>query len=316
MVKKENKFPKKILLASPRGFCAGVKRAIDLIDLVCQKNQGKEIYCYHQIVHNLTVVSRFEKKGVIFVDNLNAVPKGSILIFSSHGISPAIKLQASNLHLQTIDATCPFVSKTHLEVKNFAKNNYHIIYLGQKNHDEAVGTVGEAPNNISVIQNLEEIEDLSFSKKQRLSLVTQTTLSFDETQNLKKELKKRFPQIEEPPQDDICKATQNRQNGVKKLVKLGAEVIIVLGSPNSSNSNRLKSVAEKMGAKAYLLDQITDLDPQLLSDINCVGLTAGASLPEEKIVEAITWFQQKKTRIKEIKIAEENLNLALPEINL
>lgn len=190
MTKKLNNFPKKLLLASPRGFCAGVKRAINLIDFVCQKAQGKKIYCYHQIVHNLTVVSRFEKMGVIFVDNLNEVPEGSILIFSSHGVSPAIKFQASNLKLQTIDATCPFVLKTHLEIKHYALKNYQIIYLGQKNHDEAIGAVGEATKNITVVQNLEEIKLLNFSKTQKLSLVTQTTLSFDETQNLKKELKK------------------------------------------------------------------------------------------------------------------------------
>lgn len=315
MTKKLNKFPKKLLLASPRGFCAGVKRAIDLIDLVCQKARGKKIYCYHQIVHNLTVVSHFEKMGVIFVDNLEKVPKGSILIFSSHGVSPAIKLQASNLQLRTIDATCPFVLKTHLEVKQYAAKNYQIIYLGQKNHDEAIGTIGEAPQNISVIQNLEEIKLLDFSKKQKLGLVTQTTLSFDETQKLKKELKKKFPQIEESVKDDICQATQNRQNGVKELVNQGAQVVIVLGSANSSNSNKLKIVAEKMRAKAYLLDQISDLDPKILSNVKCVGLTAGASLPEEKITKALNWFSKKGTTIKEIKIAEENFNLPLPEMN-
>lgn len=298
--------PTRLLLASPRGFCIGVKRAVEILNNLVQKYPHQTIYCYHQIVHNTHVVKDFEDKGVKFVSNIEEIPKGSILVFSSHGVSPEIKLQASNLKLQTIDATCPYVVKTHLEIKKYADDNIKIIYIGQPNHDEVVGATGEAPNSTIVVQTLEEIQRLPISPNQKIALVTQTTLSLDETKPLQLALKKKFPRIIEPLKLDICQATQNRQNGIKQIVKLGAKIVIVLGSKNSSNSNKLKIVAEKAGAKAYLLDDILEMDPKILKNIDCVGLTAGASLPEYKVNEAITWFKNQGVKeIEEVVVASE-----------
>lgn len=303
----KNNFPKKLLLASPRGFCSGVKRAIEILNDLIKNNPNKTIYCYHQIVHNTFVVKDFEQRGVKFVNELNEVPRGSILVFSSHGVSPQIKLQASNFQLQVFDATCPFVAKTHAEIKNYAKDKIKIIYIGQKGHDEAVGATGEAPNSTIIIESFTDLLNIPYQPDDQIALITQTTLSFDETEKIKQALRKKFPNLIEPPRLDICMATQNRQNGVKEIVKKGAEVVIVLGSKNSSNSNRLKSIAEKAGAKAYLLDEISEIDPKILEAVDCIGLTAGASLPEEKITEAIEWFKSKGIKeIKEISVADEN----------
>lgn len=306
-MKRENNFPQKLLLGSPRGFCAGVRRAIDTLENLVKKYPNQTIYCYHQIVHNTTVVKNFQEKGVVFVDSLDEVPEKSILVFSSHGVSPAIRQQAISHKLTTIDATCPFVLKTHLEVKKYASNGYKIIYIGQPNHDETIGTTGEAKKNTTIIQTEAEIADLSFPSTTAIALITQTTLSFDETLNLKKLLKEKFPNIIEPKLADICQATQNRQNGVKKIVKLGAKIVIVMGSKNSSNSNKLKDVAEKAGAESYLLDDISEINPKVLENVDCVGLTAGASLPEYKITEAIEWFKKRGIKkVEEISVANEN----------
>lgn len=304
-------FPKELLLASPRGFCTGVKRAIEVLNNLIQKYPNKTIYCYHQIVHNTYVVKDFEGKGVKFVSNINEVPQGSILVFSSHGVSPTIKLQALNLKLQTIDATCPYVVKTHLEVKKYASENIKIIYIGQPNHDETIGVIGEAPSSTTIVQTPEEIRNLKISPNQKIALVTQTTLSFDETEALRLALKKKFPGLIEPAKSDICQATQNRQNGVKKLIKKGAKIVIVLGSANSSNSNKLKKVAENAGVKAFLLDDISEIDPKVLENIDFVGLTAGASLPEYKINEAIKWFKKHGIKkIEELTVTDEVKNIA------
>ncbi len=291
-------FPKKLLLASPRGFCSGVKRAIEILNSLIKKYPHQTIYCYHQIVHNTHVVEDFESKGVKFVNNLNKIPDGGVLVFSSHGVSPAIKQQATGHKLITIDATCPFVAKTHLEIKKYASRGYQIIYIGQPNHEEAVGTTGEAPASTVIIQSLSDIQALQISPSKPVALITQPTLSFDETAELITALKKKFPNLIQPPRLDICQATQNRQNAVKEIVKKGAKAAIVLGSKNSSNSNKLKMVAEKTGARAYLLDDISEIDPKVMENIDCIGLTAGASLPEYKITEAIDWF--KKHGIKKI----------------
>ncbi|MCL5784027.1 MAG: 4-hydroxy-3-methylbut-2-enyl diphosphate reductase, partial [Patescibacteria group bacterium] len=311
-----NNCPKKLLLASPRGFCAGVKRAIDALNQALTTFPGQNIYCYHQIVHNIYVVKEFEAKGVKFVSNLNEVPMGSIVIFSSHGVSPIIRQQALDRQLKTIDATCPFVTKTHLEVKKYAQEGAKIVYIGQKGHDEAVGTTGEAPEATTVIQSVEEIAALLFSAEEKIALVTQTTLSLDETENLRQALKKKFPRLIEPANSDICLATQNRQNGVKELVAKGAQIIVILGSANSSNSNKLKKVAEKMGAQAVLIDDILDLNLNLLQNIDCIGLTAGASLPEYKITEALAFFRNHGVEvIKEMVVADEN-QVSLPRVNI
>lgn len=314
-LKKNNPSPK-LLLASPRGFCAGVTRAISALNEVIKTYPDQTIYCYHQIVHNKYVISEFKEKGVKFVSSIEEVPDNSILVFSSHGVSPLLKKQAEQKKLKTIDATCPFVIKTHLEIKKYASLGDKTIYIGQPGHDEAVGATGEAPESTTIIQTEKEIESLPISQSDKVALVTQTTLSVDETEHLKYSLRKRFPNLIEPPVSDICMATQNRQNGVKELVKKGAQLIIVLGSTNSSNSNKLKKVAEKEGAKAYLIDDISEIDPKIISKINCVGLTAGASLPEYKITEALEWFKTRGIKdIEEVAVADENqTKLRIPQL--
>lgn len=297
---------KKLLLASPRGFCAGVKRAIEAVENTLAKHPGETIYCYHEIVHNTHVVKDFEKRGVKFTDDLGQIPNGSVLIFSSHGVSPQIKNQAQKMHLKTVDATCPFVAKTHLEVKNYAKLGFQVIYIGQPKHDEAVGTCGEAEGCTTIVQSLEDITSLNIPKNQRVALVTQTTLSFDESKNLISALKKKFPDLQTPPTSDICMATQNRQNGVKELVNGGAKIVIVLGSLNSSNSNRLRQVAEKMGAKAILADDISEINAGMFTGPVIVGLTAGASLPENKITEAIIWFKSQGFSVEDVVVSDES----------
>ena len=308
-------WPQKLLLASPRGFCAGVRRAIDALNRLVEAHPRQTIYCFHQIVHNTYVVSEFESKGVKFVNSLEEVPENSIIVFSSHGVSPQVRQQAEKKKLKTIDATCPFVTKTHLEVKKYASEGDKIIYIGQSHHDEAVGATGEAPESTVIVQTPEEIEALEISPSQKVALVTQTTLSFDETEGLRQALKSKYPHLIEPSHSDICMATQNRQNGVKELVQSGAKVVIVLGSANSSNSNKLKKVAEKMGVKAVLIDEISELDLSLIESVECVGLTAGASLPENKITKALEWFKDHGTKtIEEILVADES-SISLPTVD-
>lgn len=316
MQKKINpNFPQKLLLANPRGYCAGVKRAINLLDNLIKKYPDKTIYCYHQIVHNSYVVNNFEKRGIKFINEIDEVPEKNILVFSSHGISPKVRRDAENKQLKTIDATCPYVTKTHNEIIKFAKDGNKIIYIGQRNHDEAIGTTGEAPNNTIIVESINELENLKMNSREDVALVTQTTLSFDESKNLIHALEKKFPKLIKPKLSDICSATQNRQNGVKELVKKGAKIVVVLGSKNSSNSNKLRMVAERFGAKAYLLDDISEIDPKILENISCVGLTAGASLPENKITKAINWFKRNGVKnIDEIIVAKENI--IFPEVDL
>lgn len=309
-----NNHSKKLLLASPRGFCAGVKRAIEALDQAVKTFPSETIYCYHQIVHNNYVVKDFEEKGVKFVNSLEEVPEGSILVFSSHGVSPTIKEQALKKNLRTIDSTCPFVAKTHFEVKKYASEGLQVLYIGQQNHDEAIGTIGEASQSTHLIQTTEDVKDLQLSPTDQIALVTQTTLSFDETEKLRLDLKKQFPLLVEPAKIDICMATQNRQAGVKELIKNGAKIIIVLGSANSSNSNKLKKVAEKEGVKAYLVDEINEVDPSVVTSFDCIGLTAGASLPENKIDQAINWFKKLGIKdIEEIIVADES-QINLPPV--
>ncbi|MFH0937532.1 MAG: 4-hydroxy-3-methylbut-2-enyl diphosphate reductase [Candidatus Daviesbacteria bacterium] len=299
-------FPQKLLLASPRGFCAGVKRALDVLNEVIKKYPTQKIYCYHEIVHNTHVVKDFENRGVIFVNSLDEVPKGSVLVFSAHGVSPQMTKEALDKDLKFIDATCPYVLKTHQEVKKYASEGFRIIYLGRTGHDEAVGTTGEAPDKTILIESLEQAQNLEIPKG-KVALVTQTTLSFDETENIRQTLKKKFPEILEPPKSDICMATQNRQNGVKEMVKNGAEIIVVLGSPNSSNSKNLRKTAQDLGAEAYLIDDVSEIAESMFLKKKCVGLTAGASLPENKMQEALEWFKKAGSfQIQEVVVADES----------
>lgn len=271
----------KILLAAPRGFCAGVQYAIEVVDLAL-KVHGSPIYVRHAIVHNEYVVRSFESRGVIFVEDLNEIPEGSNVIFSAHGVSPAVREQAKLRNLHVIDATCPLVTKVHREAVRYARDGYTILYIGHRGHVEAEGTMGEAPNKMLLIDNLDEAEKVQ-PPDTPLAVLTQTTLSVDEVERIMDVLKRRFPELEMPAKEDICYATTNRQNAVKALAKQ-SDLILVVGSKTSSNSNRLREVAEVEGVPAYLLMSEDEVKPEWKNDFPVVGITSGASTPE-KLVE-------------------------------
>ncbi|MCS6830081.1 MAG: 4-hydroxy-3-methylbut-2-enyl diphosphate reductase [Armatimonadota bacterium] len=273
----------RIVLASPRGFCAGVSYAIEVLDLAI-KAYGTPLYMRHAIVHNEHVVRSFERRGVIFVEQISEIPPGSTVVFSAHGVSPAVRQEAAERNLRVIDATCPLVSKVHREVQRFASQGYHIIYIGHAGHVEALGTMGHAPNQITLVQTVEEAERVQVPEG-KLAVATQTTLSVDEVERIMAVLRRRFPHLETPPKEDICYATTNRQNAVKALAQL-CDLILVVGSRTSSNSNRLREVAVEAGVPAYLLLDPQEVLPEWRTDYRSVGITSGASTPEES-VEAI-----------------------------
>ena len=280
----------KILLATPRGFCAGVEMAIRCLELVIERLPAP-IFVYHEIVHNRHVVSRFQKNGVTFVDRIADVPVGATLVFSAHGVSPAVRQEARDRKLRTIDATCPLVAKVHTETVRFAQLGYRIILIGHAGHDEVVGTIGEAPDSVTLVQDEQQVDSLPFEASDRLAYLTQTTLSVDETSRIVNRLKSRFPDIEGPPADDICYATQNRQQAVRDLAT-DADVVIVVGSQNSSNSRRLCEVAMEHGAKSWLVDDAGQLDRSWFEADFVVAVTAGASAPEESVQSVVQWLQQ------------------------
>lgn len=280
----------KILLANPRGFCAGVEMAIRSLELVIERLPAP-IFVYHEIVHNQHVVSRFQKNGVTFVESIQDVPTGATLVFSAHGISPAVRSEARARQLRTIDATCPLVAKVHTETVRFAKLGYQIILIGHAGHDEVLGTVGEAPERVTLVQDEHEVDSLDFAQSERLAYLTQTTLSVDETSRIVNRLRERYPHIEGPPNDDICYATQNRQQAVRELAS-EVEVFLVVGSQNSSNSKRLCEVAREHGASAYLVDDASNLQLDWFSPCDTVGLTAGASAPESSVQSVVGWLQK------------------------
>lgn len=310
----ENNWPQTLLLPTPRGFCAGVRRAIGALKETQNKNQDRTVYAYHEIIHNTHVVKSFEETGTKFVNEINEIPVGETVVLSAHGVSPEIRDQVEQRRLNWVDATCPLVEKTHREVKRFIEENYTTIYIGHRGHDETIGTLGEAPDKIKLIQNLEDATAVEVSDPEKVALITQTTLSQDETAEIVRVLKAKFNSLVEPKQEDICYATQNRQDGVKEIIKKGAKVIVVVGSPNSSNSQRLKEVAESLGAKGYLVDDVSELDPSIFFGVNCAGLTAGASAPDEKFQEVVDWFRARGSNIiKEVAVADENrINFAPP----
>lgn len=299
---RDRSWPSKVLLASPRGFCAGVIRAVEALREFHKRNQKREpgsvTYSYHEIIHNTHVVREFEEAGVVFVDDIGDIPKGANVMFSAHGVSPEVRSQTQERRLNWVDATCPLVEKPHREIKKYAEEGYTILYIGHAGHDEAVGTIGEAPNNIKLIQTLEDAGRVTVSDKEKVALTTQTTLSLDDTARIRAVLKQRFPNIVEPRKQDICYATQNRQDGVKEMVERGAGVIIVVGSPNSSNSKRLREVAETTGAKTYFVDDAGGLEGKETEFLGTtvVGLTSGASVPEDKFQEVVAWFRERGSR--------------------
>ncbi len=301
----------KILLAAPRGFCAGVNMAIESLDLTI-KAFGTPVYVYHEIVHNKYVVDTFRAKGAIFVETLEEVPVGSTLLFSAHGVSPEIRRLARERKLSAIDATCPLVTKVHLEAIRYAKEGYTILLIGHEGHDEVVGTMGEAPQAMVLVESAEQADKLEFPPGTKLAYLTQTTLSVDDANRIISRLRARFPQIANPPKDDICYATQNRQEAVHLLAR-EADLVLVLGSQNSSNSQRLKELARESGVQARLIDGAQDIDASWFAGVETVLITAGASAPESVVQECIAYLKDRfGATVESRTIREEDVHFPLP----
>lgn len=304
---------KKIYLVSPRGFCAGVKRAVDIVDLILQKYKPP-IYVRHQIVHNSHVISDFKKRGVVFIEDINDIPDGSVVIFSAHGSSPNLYQIAKRKKLKIFDATCPLVNKVHLEAKKYSQQGYFIFYIGHKNHPEAIGVLGEVSDrSVVLIETIGDAEKVISSQTDKLIVLTQTTLSFDDTKEVINRLKRRFPKLIQPPVFDICYATQNRQNAVKELAKK-VDLVLVIGSKESSNSNRLREVAENSGKRAYLINDRSEIQPSWLENVENLGITAGASAPKYLIEEVVEYFLKQKVIVEELSVVKENIKFPLPVI--
>ena len=301
----------KIILAAPRGFCAGVNMAIECLDMALNAF-GAPIYVYHEIVHNRFVVESFTARGVVFVDELSEVPAGSHLLFSAHGVSPEIREIAKARDLLAIDATCPLVTKVHLEAIRFAKLGYIIVLIGHEGHDEVVGTMGEAPEAIVLVESEEEVDQLEFPADSKIAYLTQTTLSVDDASRIIRRLESRFPQIASPPKQDICYATQNRQEAVRLLAE-EADLVLVLGSQNSSNSQRLKEISQELQVPAHLIDGVQDIHSDWFSGVDTVLITAGASAPESVVEDCVDYLQEHHDATVEIRtIREEQVHFQLP----
>jgi len=303
--------PSKILLAKPRGFCAGVDRAIEVVDLALSLYPGP-VYVRKQIVHNKHVIDSFVAKGVVFVEEVDEIPDGAVAIFSAHGVSPEVRAQAARKRLTVIDATCPLVTKVHLEAIRFAREGRSIILVGHKGHEEVIGTMGEVPAGAQLVGTVEEAEKVEVADPDRVAVVTQTTLGVDDANVIIDALRRRFPNLVTPSSDDICYATQNRQTAIKVLAQR-ADLVLVVGSDNSSNSKRLKEVAESFGARAYLIDDASEIDPSWLEGVQCVALTAGASAPEHLVQQALDYFKAMGvTEVEEVEAIEEQITFAPP----
>ncbi len=302
---------RKLLLAKPRGFCAGVDRAIDVVHMALELFEAP-VYVRREIVHNKHVIQSLAAKGAVFVDEIEQVPAGAVVIFSAHGVSPEVRTQAAEKHLRVIDATCPLVTKVHIEAVRFARESRSIILVGHAGHDEIIGTMGEAPDCTQLVSSVEEAERVQVSDPERVAVTTQTTLGVDDTREIIEVLRRRFPKVATPTSDDICYATQNRQMAVKLLAK-EASVILVLGSENSSNSRRLREVADMSGVRAFLIEDAARIDPAWLDDVECVGITAGASAPEHLVQEVIAYFKAIGVeQIEEIEAVEEKVTFTPP----
>ena len=300
-----------VLLAAPRGYCAGVERAVDAVERALEQHDGP-VYVRKQIVHNLHVVRGLEEKGAVFVEELDEVPEGAVVVLSAHGSSPTVHADAHRRELSLIDATCPLVTKVHLEARRFADHDRTILLIGHAGHEEVEGTSGQAPDRTILVQSVAEAQQVEVPDPSRLSYLTQTTLSVDETDQILDVLRARFPSIEGPPREDICYATQNRQDAVKEVARL-ADVVLVIGSKNSSNSNRLAEVSWERGTPAYLVDDASEVDPTWLEGAEIVGLSSGASAPEWLVEEMIDWLAARGfDRVEQALITEERVRFALP----
>jgi 4-hydroxy-3-methylbut-2-enyl diphosphate reductase len=304
-------FPRRILLAWPRGYCAGVERAVDTVERAL-RIYGPPVYVRKQIVHNIHVVRDLEAKGAVFVEDESEVPEGAVIILSAHGVAPGVYTRSAGRRLSVIDATCPLVTKVHLEARRFAREGYTILLIGHQGHEEVIGTSGESPDHITLVGSPDEARSVHVRDAHRVAYLSQTTLSVDETNDVIDVLRERFPGIESPPRDDICYATQNRQEAVKELAGR-SDVILVLGSDNSSNSRRLVEVAVSEGCPAHLIDDESEIRPEWLRGRQVVGVTSGASAPEwlvERVVEHLKGLGA--TEVEQLRTVEESMRFSLP----
>jgi 4-hydroxy-3-methylbut-2-en-1-yl diphosphate reductase len=304
--------PKRVLLAAPRGYCAGVDRAVETVEKALDLH-GAPVYVRKEIVHNKHVVEELAKRGAIFVEEETEVPEGELVVFSAHGVAPAVHDNAAARRLRTIDATCPLVTKVHVEARRFAADGYTIVMVGHAGHEEVEGTMGEAPGSIVLVQTAEEVEHLELPDPERVALITQTTLSVDETTEIIAALRAKFPAIVSPKSDDICYATTNRQIAVKQLAR-ECELVLVIGSTNSSNSNRLVEVAREHGAESHLIDNHTQVQEEWLQGVETVGITSGASAPEELVERLIEFFRERgASDVSELRTVHEDVRFMLPK---
>jgi len=302
---------KRVLLASPRGYCAGVERAVDTVEQALEL-YGAPVYVRKQIVHNIHVVRELEERGAIFVDSEQEVPEGSTLVFSAHGVAPSVHANAASRSLKTIDATCPLVTKVHTQARRYAAEGYTIVLIGHAQHEEVEGTMGEAPDSIMLVQDVEEAENLEVPEGAKLAYITQTTLSVDETGDIISVLRRRFPDIHAPKKEDICYATSNRQWAVKEMFE-HIDLLLVIGSRNSSNSNRLVEVARAAGVESYLIDDESEIEESWLENVESVGLTSGASAPEHLVDRVCDWFRARGvTDIEQHQMVDEGVEFRLP----
>ena len=304
--------PKKILLAAPRGYCAGVDRAVQTVERALEL-YGAPVYVRKEIVHNKHVVEQLAARGAIFVEEETEVPEGEIVVFSAHGVAPAVHERAAQRKLRTIDATCPLVTKVHVEARKFAEDGYTIVLVGHEGHEEVEGTMGEAPESIVLVQTVEDADGLELEDPDHVALITQTTLSVDETAEIIARLKERFPKIVTPKSEDICYATTNRQIAVKEIAA-DCDLVLVIGSTNSSNSNRLVEVAREYGADSHLIDNHTQVRPEWLEGVETVGITSGASAPEELVEDLVELFREMGVEeIGESRTVDESVRFMLPK---
>ncbi len=301
---------KKVILAAPRGFCAGVVRAIDIVNIALEV-YPKPIYVRKEIVHNRHVVEELRAKGAVFVDTLSEVPPSQTVIFSAHGVSPQVRSEARQRDLKVIDATCPLVTKVHLEAKRYAKNGFTIILIGHVGHDEVIGTMGVARESMRLVSCVEDVERLEVPEDVPLAYLTQTTLSLEDTREIIAALRQRFPRVQGPPSEDICYATQNRQMAVHQLAQQ-TDLILVVGSANSSNSNRLVEEAIKAGTRSHLIDDVESIREEWLEGVRTLGVTSGASAPEILVAQVVNRFRLAGAKVEELVTREENVQFALP----
>lgn len=301
----------KVYLAKPRGFCAGVDRAIDVVEIALEIF-GPPVYVRHEIVHNDHVCNQLRGKGAVFLDDVGEIPEGAVTIFSAHGVSPTVREQAKGRNLKVIDATCPLVTKVHLEAVRYAKKGYSIVLIGHRNHVEVEGTMGEAPEAMVLVESPDDVAKLEMANGEKIVYLTQTTLSIDDTQAVIDALKRRFPHIESPPKDDICYATTNRQAAVKEMTQK-CDTILVIGSPTSSNSNRLVEVAQARGCRAHLINDSGQLKIEMFAQTAHLGITAGASAPEHLVQDVVRWLEKNcSVEFADLDVVEEDVQFTLP----